>query len=196
MKTMLASAAAFVLAAALVSAAAAQAPAPTPPPAKACTLSTKEIAAGRALVLKSIASSGDERVALVHPGYIEHNPAFKKRATENKRSGFEEFKATFGSAAIAARAGGPGPAAAGPAAGPQPPAGNPFEVVTTECNITTVISKTYRADPTAPGQFYAAYSFNTFAVKDGKLYEHWNGEVINPPAPAASGAPPAPGAPQ
>ena len=90
----------------------AQQPAPVPPPQVACTLSPAEIAAGRAVALKFFQVTGDDRVALADPTYKQHNPAFKKRAEDNKKTDFEEFRDSFGTAglaaAAAARAGGPG----------------------------------------------------------------------------------------
>jgi hypothetical protein len=40
-------------------------------------------------------TTGEARVALADPTYNEHNPAFKKRAADNKVSDYEEFKSTF-----------------------------------------------------------------------------------------------------
>ena len=58
--------------------------------------------------------------------------------------------------------------------------------MTAECDVVTIVHKNYRQDPTAePGKFYEVFAFDTFRVKDGKLVEHWDGAVINPPAPAA-----------
>ena len=123
-------------------------------------------------------TAGAARVALADPSYKQHNPAFKKRADDHKVSDYEEFKTTF--LAMAAGQGG----AASPAAGPQPPAGNPFEVVTAECDVVTVIHKVYRQDPTAAaGTFYEAFTFDTFRVKNGKLVEHWDSALI--PAPVS-----------
>jgi predicted SnoaL-like aldol condensation-catalyzing enzyme len=133
-------------------------------------------------------ATGDDRVALADSSYKQHNPAFKKRAEDNKVSDYDEFKNSFSSAALAARQGGPGGGAGrGPAAGPQPPPGNPFEIVVSECDIVTVIHKNNRPDPTAPGKFFEAFTFDTFRVRNGKLVEHWDTAVINPPAPAAGG---------
>ena len=62
------------------------------------------------------------------------------------------------------------------AAGPTPPPGNPFEVVTAECDIVTVVHKNFRQDPTAePGKFYEVFTFDTFRVKNGKLVAKFKG---------------------
>jgi len=161
----------------------AQAPAPPPAvqanPATGCTATPAQLEANRKVAMEFFRVNGADRVALADTTYKQHNPAFKKRAEDNKVTDYEEFKATF--TAQAGRQGGPG---RGPAAGPTPPAGNPFEVVTAECDIVSVIHKNYRQDPTAePGKFYEVFTFDTFRIRNGKLVEHWDGAAINPPAP-------------
>jgi predicted SnoaL-like aldol condensation-catalyzing enzyme len=144
-------------------------------PTLGCTATPAQLEANKKVALEFF-RPGADRLALADPSYKQHNPAFKKRAEENKVSDYEEFKAAF--------AGGRG-GGRGPATGPAPPAGNPLEVVTAECDIVTVVHKNFRQDPTAePGKFYEAFTFDTFRIKDGKLVEHWDSAVINPPAPA------------
>jgi predicted SnoaL-like aldol condensation-catalyzing enzyme len=155
----------------------AQQPAPVQAnPAPGCTASPAEIAANKKVATQFFVTRGADRVALADPTYKQHNPAFKKRGEDEKISDYDEFKNTFLALAAA-----PPPA---PAAGPQPPAGNPFEVITAECDIVTVVHKNFRQDPTAaPGKFYEVFTFDTFRIRNGKLVEHWDGAVINPPTP-------------
>jgi predicted SnoaL-like aldol condensation-catalyzing enzyme len=144
-------------------------------PAAGCTATPAELAANRKVAMEFFAPGAD-RVALADPTYKQHNPAFKKRAEDNKVSDYEEFKAAFANAGRGRGAG------RGPAAGPTPPQGNPYEVVTAECDIVTIVHKNYRQDPTAEaGKFYEVFTFDTFRIKNGKLVEHWDGAVINPP---------------
>jgi predicted SnoaL-like aldol condensation-catalyzing enzyme len=161
----------------------AQAPAVQANPTPGCTATPAQLQANKRAAMEFFRTAGEARVALADPSYKQHNPAFKKRAEQNKVSDYEEFKSTFLAQA------GRGAAGRGQAKGPQPPAGNPFEIVTAECDVVTVVHKNFRQDPTAePGKFYEVFTFDTFRVKDGKLVEHWDGAVINPPAPAAAGA--------
>ena len=156
------------------------APAQQANPAPGCTATSAQLEVNKKVALEFF-RPGADRVALADPSYKQHNPAFKKRAEDNKVSDFEEFKAAF---SPAGRGGGGG---RGPAAGPQPPQGNPLEVVTAECDIVTVIHRNYRQDPTAePGKFYEVFTFDSFRVRNGKLVEHWDGAVINPPTPAGA----------
>ena len=151
-------------------------------PAPGCTATAAQIEANKKVAMEFFRSTGAARVALADPSYKQHNPAFKKRAEDNKVSDYEEFRTTF-LAQAAGRQGGPA-GGRGPATGPQPPQGNPLEIVVAECDLVTAIHKNYRQDPTAaPGTFYEVFTFDTFRVRNGKLVEHWDGAVINPPAP-------------
>jgi len=156
-------------------------------PAPGCSASPAQLEANRKVAMDFFRVNGAERVALADPSYKQHNPAFKKRAEDNKVSDYEEFKAAFANPP-AGRQGLPG--GPGGAAGSRPPAGNPFEVVTAECDIVTVVHKNYHQDPTAePGKFYEVFTFDTFRVRNDKLVEHWDGAVINPPGAGGRGGP-------
>jgi len=159
-----------------------------PTPAPGCTATPAQLEANKKVAIEFF-RPGADRVALADPSYKQHNPAFVKGGREAKLSDYEYFKSRFGGP----RAGGPGGGAAGggrgAAEGPQPPAGNPLEIVMAECDLVTIIHKNNRQDPTAsPGTFYEVFTFDTFRVRNGKLVEHWDGAVINPPA-APGGAP-------
>ena len=157
-----------------------QPPAQQANPTPGCSATPAQLESNRKVVMSFFLTSGAERVALADPSYKQHNPVFKKRGQEDKVTDYEEFKNTFMKAAAVASATAPAPDA-----GPKPPQGNPFEVVTAECDIVTVVRKTYRQDPTsAPGTFYEAFTFDTFRVKNGKLVEHWDAAMIAPPVPA------------
>ena len=151
-----------------------------PNPAAGCTATPAQLAEVKKAGIAFTRSQGAERVALADPSYKQHNPAFVKGAREAGMSDYDYFKARFGGPP-AARQGGP----AGAAAAPQPPAGNPTEIVMAECDLVTIIHRNNRQDPTAAaGTFYEVFTFDTFRVRNGKLVEHWDGAVINPPAPA------------
>jgi len=148
-------------------------------PAPGCTSTPAQLEATKKAALDFAFLTGEGKIALADPSYIQHNPTQHKRAKDENISDFESFKKTF--LAQAAAAGGAG--AARGAAGPQPPAGNRAEIVLVQCDIVTVIHKVFRQDPTAqPGTFYEAFTFDAYRVKDGKVVEHWDDGVINPPA--------------
>lgn len=153
-------------------------------PMSPCTLTPAQIEEGRKVALQFFAP-GVDRVALADPTYKQHNPGFVKGAREAGMNDYDYFKSRFGGPP--ANRGG-GPRAGGAAAGPTPPPGNNTELVVTECDITAVMHKQNRQDPTAaPGTWYEAFTFDMFRVRNGKLVEHWDGAVINPPAPARGG---------
>jgi predicted SnoaL-like aldol condensation-catalyzing enzyme len=162
----------------------AQQPAPANP-ASGCTATPAQMDANKKVAMQFFQLTGDARVALADSTYKQHNPAFVKGGREAGLSDFDYFKQRFGGPG---RQGGGGGAGRGDAAAPQPPAGNPLEIVMAECDLVTVIHKNYRQDPTAaPGTWFEAYTFDTFRVRNGKLVEHWDSAVINPPPPAGVG---------
>ena len=175
--------AAMVVAGVVCSAAQAVAQGQVVAPQAGCTATPAQLEANKKVAMAFFAPNAD-RVALADPSYKQHNPAFVKGGKEAGLSDFEYFKSRFGGP----RQGGPGAGAAagrGAAAGPEPPAGNPLEIVMAECDLVTIIHRNNRQDPTAaPGTFYEVFTFDTFRVRNGKLVEHWDGAVINPPAPA------------
>ncbi len=166
----------------LASPAFAQSPVLTP----GCTATSAQLEANKKVAVEFF-RPGADRVALADTSYKQHNPAFVKGGREAKLSDYEYFKSRFGGP----RAGGPGGGAAGgrgAAEGPQPPVGNPLEIVMAECDLVTIVHKNFRQDPTAAaGTFYEVFTFDTFRVRNGKLVEHWDGAVINPPATPGTG---------
>jgi predicted SnoaL-like aldol condensation-catalyzing enzyme len=119
--------------------------------------------------------TAQERYELVHPDYIQHNPAFKKYADERGLS----YKEGFLQRMTELMAGGGGGAADSDV--PPPPENNPYELVIAEGDLVTVIQKRYAQDPNeAPGTYYENFWFDTFRIRDGLLYEHWDGALINP----------------
>ena len=169
----------FIIAAALLAGVGlAEAQQPVVNPTPGCKATPAQLEEVRQAGIAFTRSQGAARVALADPSYKQHNPAFVKGAREAGQSDYDYFKARFGGPP-AARQGGAAPAATGP----QPPQGNPTEIVMAECDLVTIIHKNYRQDPTAPaGTFYEVFTFDTFRVRNGKLVEHWDGAVINPPA--------------
>jgi predicted SnoaL-like aldol condensation-catalyzing enzyme len=110
----------------------------------------------------------EERLTLLHPDYIQHNPMFKR---------FNEINGMQGPAGFAAMIKVVRAAAAAPP--PPPPAGNdPTYMMVAEGDLVTVIQKRETPDPQYPGKTYESFWFETWRVKDGKLYEHWDAATI------------------
>jgi hypothetical protein len=117
-------------------------------PAAGCTATPAQLEANKKVAMAFFAPNAD-RVALVDPSYKQHNPAFVKGGKEAGLSDFEYFKSRFGGPRQGGPGGGAGRGQAPAAAGPQPPAGNPLEIVMAECDLVTIIHKNHRQDPTA-----------------------------------------------
>jgi predicted SnoaL-like aldol condensation-catalyzing enzyme len=153
-------------------------------PTPGCTSTPAQLEATKKAALDFAFLTGEAKIAMAAPTYIQHNPAQHKRAQVEGTSDFESFRKTFMAQAAAPAAG-----AGRGAAGPQPPAGNRAEIVLVQCDIVAVIHKVFLQDPTAaPGTFYEAFTFDSYRVKDGKVTEHWDAGTLPPAAPAAGRA--------
>ena len=151
----------------------------TPPaqanPAPGCKASPVEVEANRKVAMDFFRVSGEARVALLDPAYIQHNPLLVQRAQQEHLSDYEEAKSAFLAQATGQ--------VLGLGLGPTPP-GNRFEIVTAECDLVTIIHSGFRHDPTGQSKFYEAFTFDTFRVKGGKLVEHWDGASLSAPSQA------------
>lgn len=146
-------------------------------PDPACKATPEQVAETRRLGVEFFRPgiTLEERLALISPNYIQHNPRFKKYGATNKVNDYDAFVGMAKSGQLG------GNAAPAPTSTTQP-AGNVLALVTVQCDYVTVIHKNYRQDPTeAPGTWYEVFTFDTFRVESGKLTEHWDGAVISPP---------------
>lgn len=117
----------------------------------------------------------EERDAMIHPDYIQHNPAAVKFAEERGISAKQAFPLWM--ARIAA-GGGEGPTAE---QGPQPPAGKQAYMAIAEDDKVFLMHQRFAQDPNEPaGTFYEYFSWGMFGFKDGLIYEHWDGNIIHP----------------
>ena len=140
----------------------------------ACTLTPAQIEANRqaAMAFFKPGVTAAERVAMVDPSYIQHNPVFKKFAQDNRLNDYDAFKARL------AQGFGPPPA---PPAGPAPPPADQYALVMVDCDLVTILHKNFRQVPgAAPGTWYEAFTFDTFRVRNGKFTEHWDAAVLPP----------------
>lgn len=123
----------------------------------------------------------DERYALIHKDYVQHNATYVKYAKDHNVSGneaFRQIRLAQAQALAAGRATPPG------APAPGAPQGNTFHILYAEGDLVVRIAQRWPADPTRPGQFYETFFWDTFRVRNGKLVEHWDGATLPAPAPA------------
>lgn len=159
----------------LVVAQAHEAPMPT-----GCSATTAELEVEKDLVLDFYRPGITMRqlIALIDPGYVQHNPLALKSALKKHIGDYEEFKQLFIAMAAAAN-----PDSKNILDGPARRNGRGPHVVilTAECDLVTAIVQYTRPDPTAPpGTTYERFAFDTFRVRGGKLVEHWDDEEITP----------------
>jgi predicted SnoaL-like aldol condensation-catalyzing enzyme len=108
----------------------------------------------------------EERLALLHPDYIQHDPMFQRFNEINDVTG----RQAVGEIMKVFRAGGGPP--------PQPPGGDPTFLVMSEGDLVMILQKRQAPDPQNAGKFYESFWFEMWRVKDGKLYEHWDPATI------------------
>jgi predicted SnoaL-like aldol condensation-catalyzing enzyme len=120
----------------------------------------------------------EERMALLHPDYVQHNPLFQRFNDVNGIHGRDAVEAF-----VKARA------AAGTPQPPPNPGNDPTYLVMAEGDLVTVLHKQMLPDPQNAGKFYESFTFDTWRVKDGKLYEHWDGATIPDKVPEFLGKP-------
>lgn len=118
--------------------------------------------------------STEERDAMIHEGYVQHNPAAVKFADEMDITAKQAFPLWMAKI-LAGNAEGP------QSTGPRPPAGKQAYMAIAEDDKVFLMHQRFAQDPNAaPGTFYEYFSWGMFAFKDGLIYEHWDGNIIHP----------------
>jgi len=116
----------------------------------------------------------EERDAMIHPGYIQHNPAAVKFAQERGITAKAAFPLWMQriAAGMSKR---PEPE------GPRPPAGKQAYMAIAEDDKVFLMHQRFAQDPNEPpGTFYEYFSWGMFSFKGGLIYEHWDGNTIQP----------------
>lgn len=109
---------------------------------------------------------------IIHPDYIQYNPEIRRFSELNGVKGRAVFdlqreaRARLGLKPVA----------------PQT-LGNPHYMLIAECDMIVVMRQKFEPDPQNPGKTYEAFSFDVWRMKDGQLYEHWDGTRIPEPVP-------------
>lgn len=116
-----------------------------------------------------------ERDAMIHPNYIQHNPAAVKFAQERGISAKQAFPLWMQRIAAGGGEGRVEPE------GPQPPQGQQAYMAIAEGDKVFLMHQRFSQDPNEPsGTFYEHFAWGMFGFKDGLIYEHWDGNIIPP----------------
>lgn len=116
--------------------------------------------------------SFDELYALMSTDYIQHNPIMTRFGDLNGVEGRDEFKLLNEMTKHGDRGVGP------PEPLPGQPATDPLHLIIADCENVFVMRKTFVPDPQHKGEFYPAFDWDAWRIKDGKLAEHWDGVRI------------------
>lgn len=137
----------------------------------------------------------EERLALIHPDYQQHNQQYLKYARDRKISNFQAFaeirRQTAASQAEAAASAERLLAERGPTTPPQAPPGNTLHILYADGDVVVRVAQRWTQNPESPGSFYETFWWDIFEVRDGKLYEHWDAGLIADPNAAPNPLPPA-----
>lgn len=114
---------------------------------------------------------------MMHPDYVQHSPEAAKFAELNGvkgrpamkllREAFDRLGVRYGAPPIA----------------PDRPRDDLRYKMIAECDMVMVLRQQWLPDPQTAGKFYAAYGFELWRIKDGKLHEHWDDARIRTPVP-------------
>lgn len=108
-----------------------------------------------------------EVVKIIHPDYVQYNPEIRRFAELNGVKGKAVFDLQREARALLGLK------------GPAPHTlGNPHYMLIAECDMMVVVRQELVPDPQNPGKTYEAFSFDVWRMKDGQLYEHWDGSRI------------------
>src|SRR5258706_8934104 len=140
----------------------------TPPPsrmvpASGCSATPEQLAANKKVAAEfwRVGITPPERIALVDPGYVQHNPTFHRYALENKVSDYQTLT-VMATRAGAQRA--PQPITAGG----RTLMPDMFERVIAACDVVTQIHKSYVESPAGSGTWVERLTWDTFRVSNGK----------------------------
>jgi|MEHZ01.4.fsa_nt_MEHZ011122050.1_2 predicted SnoaL-like aldol condensation-catalyzing enzyme len=137
-------------------------------------ISTEEANKRFALAFYRPGITTEERDAMIHPDYVQHNPAALKFADAQGIDAKEAFPLWM---AVIAAGGAERPEPTGPRA----PAGQQAYMAIAEGDKVFLMHRNFGQDPNEPaGTFYEYFSWGMFDFKDGLIYEHWDGNIISP----------------
>ena len=132
-------------------------------PTPGCTATEEELRKNKKFVEEFYNTTGAAKAALIHKDYVQHDPAFIKRARAKNISDYDEVVEFFIRSA---------------AEGSSEADNRELEILIAECDIVAAVIKRIKPDPdpTVPsGSTYELFRFDIFRIKDGKLFEHWDG---------------------